>query len=75
VASLGLDTAGADRAMARVVRAAGADHAIRLGGARLLHGQVPLPGGGPVLTWRTVTRPGMPPLANWALTMGDIELF
>jgi glycosyltransferase involved in cell wall biosynthesis/GNAT superfamily N-acetyltransferase len=75
VASLGLDTAGADRAMARAVRAAGADHAIRLGGARLLHGQVPLPGGGPVLTWRTVTRPGMPPLANWALTMGDIELF
>jgi glycosyltransferase involved in cell wall biosynthesis/predicted N-acetyltransferase YhbS len=75
VASLGLDTAGADRAVARAVRAAGADHSIRLGGARLLHGQVPLPGGGPVLTWRTVTRPGMPPLANWALTMGDIELF
>jgi glycosyltransferase involved in cell wall biosynthesis len=75
VASLGLDTKAADRAMARAVRAAGADHAIRLGGARLLHGQIPLPGGGPVLTWRTVTRPGMPPLANWALTMGDIELF
>jgi glycosyltransferase involved in cell wall biosynthesis/predicted N-acetyltransferase YhbS len=75
VASLGLDTKGADRAMARAVRAAGVDHAIRLGGARLLHGQLPLPGGGPVLTWRTVTRPGMPPLANWALTMGDIELF
>ncbi len=75
VASLGLDTAQADRAMARAVRAAGADHAIRLGTARLLHGQLPLPGGGPVLTWRAVTRPGMPPLANWALTMGDIELF
>jgi hypothetical protein len=25
----------------------------------------PLPGGGPVLTWRAVNDPGMPPLSNW----------
>ena len=34
-----------------------------------------LPGGGPVLTWRAVNDLGEPPLANWALSLGDIELF
>jgi len=75
VASLGLDPRQADRAMARAVRVAGADHVIRLGAADPLHGLLRLPGGGPVLTWRAVTDAGMPPLANWGLTMGDIELF
>lgn len=75
VASLGLDTTQADRAMVRAVRCAGAHHSIRLGAADLRRGSLPLPGGGPVLTWRSVNQEGMPPLANWALTMGDIELF
>ncbi len=38
-------------------------------------GYVGLPGGGPMLTWRAVNDHGFPPLANWALSLGDIELF
>ncbi|MEO6122953.1 MAG: GNAT family N-acetyltransferase, partial [Ilumatobacteraceae bacterium] len=64
-----------DRLAGKVAGRAGASYAIRIGAPRLLTGFAPLPGGGPVLTWRAVTRPGMPPLSNWALTLGDIELF
>jgi hypothetical protein len=31
--------------------------------------------GGPVLTWRTINNDGFPLLANWSLSLGDIELF
>lgn len=64
-----------DRLAVRTAKAAGADYAIRLGGADPSTRTVPLPGGGPVLTWRAVNDQGMPPLSNWDLTMGDIELF
>lgn len=67
----------AERALARaVVRASGADYAIRLGGGALRGGYVRLPGQGPVLTWRAVQ--GEPPggqLADWDLALGDVELF
>ncbi|MGZ4681278.1 MAG: GNAT family N-acetyltransferase [Acidimicrobiales bacterium] len=37
---------------------------------------VPMVRQGPVLTWRAVDpAEQMPPLADWALTMGDVELF
>ena len=37
--------------------------------------RVPLPGGGPRLTWRAVCDHGPPPLPNWDLCLGDLELF
>jgi hypothetical protein len=38
-------------------------------------GFVPLPGQGPILTWRSVTETDAPDLADWDLHLGDIELF
>ena len=69
------DPASADRLAARTARGAGADYAIRLGAHRSSSGFAPLPGGGPVLTWRAVNDAGMPPLSNWGLSLGDVELF
>lgn len=57
------------------MRAARADHAIRLGSSDARRGFIALPGGGPILTWRSIAVAAMPPLSNWSLTMGDIELF
>jgi glycosyltransferase involved in cell wall biosynthesis/GNAT superfamily N-acetyltransferase len=75
VASFGLNRAEADRAAARAAKLVGADYVIRLGEPDLRAGFVPLPGGGPVLTWRALNESGMPPLSNWTLTMAEIELF
>jgi hypothetical protein len=36
---------------------------------------VPLPRQGPILTWRAITQTDMPPLGQWDLALGDIELF
>ena len=52
----------------------GATHALRMGPARPGRGFVPVPGGGPVLTWRAVCDHGPPPLPNWDLCLGDLEL-
>ena len=38
-------------------------------------GFLPLPGGGPIFTWRELNHTQMPPLEDWELTMGDVELF
>jgi GNAT superfamily N-acetyltransferase len=38
-------------------------------------GFLPLPGAGPILTWRALGEERMPPLDDWGLTLGDIELF
>lgn len=38
-------------------------------------GFLPLPGQGPILTWRAVRQPDMPVLDDWDLRLGDIELF
>jgi hypothetical protein len=36
---------------------------------------VRLPRQGPILTWRAVCDAHMPALADWDLSMGDVELF
>ncbi len=75
VAEPGGDLHATDALARRVARETGCDHVLRLGPADLRHGFVPLPGGGPMLTWRAVTDAGPPPLPNWALVLGDVELF
>jgi glycosyltransferase involved in cell wall biosynthesis/predicted N-acetyltransferase YhbS len=69
------DPGRADRLVVDTLRAVGATHAVRLGGQNLRQGFVPVPGGGPVLTWRGVCDHGPPPLPNWDLRLGDLELF
>jgi GNAT superfamily N-acetyltransferase len=59
----------------RVLAAAGADYAIRLGRPRSSGAFLALPGQGPVLTWRGLTEPTMPALGDWDLSLGDVELF
>lgn len=70
--------AAAQSAARRLVRAAlratGADYALGLrtgSGSGLL----PLPGQGPMLTWRGLRADSMPALGHWRLSLGDIELF
>lgn len=69
------DPAATQRIAARAAREAGCSYAIRIGSPNPVAGYVGLPGGGPMLTWRAVNDHGFPPLANWALSLGDIELF
>jgi GNAT superfamily N-acetyltransferase len=69
---------GAPRALVRrVVRECGADYVIRIGGPAIdRSGFVRVPGQGPVLTWYALAHD--PPggrLSDWALTLGDVELF
>ena len=65
----------ADKVAGKALRAVDCNHALRIGESRLRTGFVTLPGGGPVLTWRALNSEAMPPLSNWKLGMGDIELF
>ena len=65
--------AAADQLMISTLQRTACAHALRLGPARPLQGIVPLTGG-PRLTWRGLNSPGMPPLSNWQLSLGDIEL-
>ncbi len=61
------------RLVARVLRESGADYAIGLRTGPSA-GLVPLPGQGPLLTTRPLA--GSPPSpGEWALTLGDVELF
>jgi glycosyltransferase involved in cell wall biosynthesis len=69
------DPRRADLLAADALRSTDASHALRLGGPDLRAGFVPLPGGGPILTWRAVCDHGEPPLPNWDLQLRDIELF
>ena len=48
-----------------------------IGAARIMGpgSAVPIPGQGPVFTWRSITRTSIPPLSTWSLRLGDIELF
>ena len=60
----------------RVARRSGADYVIMAADRRLLASPAaPLPGQGPILTWRAVTEQRAPGLDEWTLTMGDLELF
>ena len=65
-----------DRLLRRVATSTGADQVLQITARpRLRGGYLPLPGGGPILTWRALVEERMPPLDRWALTMGDVELF
>ena len=69
------DPERADGLVVDTLRRVGATHALRLGSANLRRGFVPVPRGGPILTWRAVCDHGPPPLPNWDLCLGDLELF
>ena len=56
-----------------VLRGSGADYAVRIG--RRGAGFVPVSRPRPLLVWRSVTAAHAPPLPEWDLTLGDIELF
>lgn len=72
----GGDRRVADRLMATVARRTRADYAVRVDPAAApAAGFVRLPGQGPVLTWRALRCTRMPPLGQWRLTLGDVELF
>lgn len=73
--SFGADPAHADHLVRRTLRAAECDHALRLGAPNPRGGALPMPGAGPLLTWRALGDAGMPPLGSWNLALGDIELF
>ena len=63
---------GPDRGAMRQLLRAG-DYVVGMGlGVR--HGLFPLPNQGPVVTWRSLARPEIPPLDSLAFTLGDIEL-
>jgi glycosyltransferase involved in cell wall biosynthesis/GNAT superfamily N-acetyltransferase len=75
LASLGLEESAVAKVVALIAAETGADHVVWLGRPDVRRGFISLPGGGPVMTWRSVNTESMPPLANWQLTMGDVELF
>jgi GNAT superfamily N-acetyltransferase len=58
----------------RVLETSGGDYAIVLGPTRP-RGWLRLPRVGPVLTWRALTDAGAPPIEQWKLSVGDVELF
>jgi hypothetical protein len=69
------DRATTDRVAADAARTERATHVLRTGTPNVVSRCVPVPGGGPILTWRSVNRQARPPLPNWQLSMGDVELF
>jgi GNAT superfamily N-acetyltransferase len=69
------DSAGVEDACRQALRTSGADHLLAIGRPDLRHGRLPLPGVGPRLVMRSVSGVAVPPLANWSLTLGDVELF
>lgn len=70
------DAAAARRLVAAVASASRADQVLRITDQPIVRrGELPLPGGGPILTWRALAESGMPTLDQWDLTMGDVELF
>ncbi|HWG73764.1 MAG TPA: GNAT family N-acetyltransferase [Acidimicrobiales bacterium] len=68
------DASRAGRLCRQVLRVAGADYVIAIGAPRPRR-WLPVPGDGPLLTWRALARPDAPPIEDWALSTGDVELF
>jgi GNAT superfamily N-acetyltransferase len=64
----------ARRLVRAALRATGADYALGLR-TTPASGLQPLPRQGPLLTWRALASESMPPLQDWKLSLGDIELF
>jgi GNAT superfamily N-acetyltransferase len=70
------DAAAERKLLRRIARDSRADQVLQITARPDLRGGfLALPGGGPVLTWRELNHHRMPPLEDWNLTMGDIELF
>jgi GNAT superfamily N-acetyltransferase len=70
------DAATTKRLLRQVAKQTRADQVLQLTDSpAVATGYLPLPGGGPVLTWRELGGQEMPPLDRWDLTMGDVELF
>jgi len=69
------DRHAAARLAGAALRETGADYALRIGGPAFESRFVRLPHQGPILTWREVGASQQPPLAEWVMTMGDVELF
>jgi hypothetical protein len=71
------DPARAARLARRVVTATGAaDYALVARDDRWPRRHfLPVPGRGPVLTWRAVNETEPDPMPSWRLTLGDVELF
>jgi GNAT superfamily N-acetyltransferase len=70
------DDTARGRLLTRIAKLSGADQVLQIADRPYwAGGYLPLPGGGPVLTWRALNGTTMPPLAEWQLTMGDVELF
>ncbi len=73
---LARDDAARRRLLARIATVSGADQVLQITDQpHVAAGYLPLPGGGPVLTWRELVDTRCPPLESWQLTMGDVELF
>jgi GNAT superfamily N-acetyltransferase len=64
----------AGRLLKRALRQTGADYALGMRTSQRT-GLLPLPGQGPLLTWRALTEKTPPSLGEWRLTLGDVELF
>ena len=62
------------KAVGHILRASGADYAIR-GGVGIAGGFVPASRIGPIFTWREVADAAVPELGDLALVLGDVELF
>jgi hypothetical protein len=70
------DASTARQVVRQIARVSGADQVLQITDRPDWLGRfLPLPGGGPVLTWRDLVMDGMPSLGEWDLTMGDVELF
>ena len=62
--------------LAQVAAATGADYLIAAGPSGSHDRMLPMPGQGPILTWRGVADDAVAPdLADWHLSLGDVELF
>ena len=72
--SLELEESATAQVVARVAADASADYTLRIGPADIRDGFLPIPDGGPVMTWRALNMKAMAPIANWGLSMGDVEL-
>ncbi len=73
VAAFG-DPARSDRLARRVAGELRCDYVLRAGRPALARRFLPVPVG-PLLTWRALRLPAMPPMPNWALSLSDVELF
>ena len=61
--------------MKKIARLTNADYLLRIDQRKWMRGFAPVPGNGPVLTFRSIDGRKIPTLADLSLTMGDVELF